>query len=158
METIIIAAVAKNGVIGKDNALPWHLPEDLEHFKQATEGHAIIMGRKTYESIGKPLPNRINIVLSRHLTSPNDKRFMVTSTLVRALNLCRRKGLDKAFLIGGSGVYQEALDEGMTDTMLLTELHDNYDGDTFFPGYDRTCWREMEREQHPAFDFVTYKR
>lgn len=155
MEVIIIAAVAKNGVIGKKNSLPWHLPEEFKHFKKCTTGFPIIMGRRTFESIGKkPLPNRLNIVLSRHL--PAGEGYRVAASIDEALALCT--GFPKAFIIGGARVYQEALKEGIVDTMILSELHKAYDGDTFFPPWDRASWHLITEEEHEGFTIRTYTK
>ncbi len=158
MEVILIAAVAKNRVIGKDNALPWHFPEDFKHFKETTNGHAIIMGRKTYESIGKALPNRVNIVLSGTLDQPADKSYFVARSLEQSLALCAKDGMAKAFIIGGARLFEESLEKGMATHMILTEIPDEYEGDTFFPEWDTAEWQEASREAFDDFDIVVYKR
>ncbi len=159
MKTIIIAAVAKNGVIGKENSLPWHLPEDFQHFKATTKGFPVIMGRRTFESMNrKPLPKRVNIVLSGTLEQPADKSYFVARTLEQALHLCERDGFEQAFIIGGARVYQEALDKGLVDEMILSELDDAYDGDTHFPKWDRNEWVEARREARDGFAIVTYRK
>lgn len=157
MDVIIIAAVAKNGVIGKNNGMPWHLPEDFRHFKETTKGHAVIMGRKTFESIGKPLPDRVNIVLSRKMVQPEEKEYFVSPSMELALNLCKREGIEKAFIIGGARVYAEALEKGYATRMILTEVKSEYEGDTLFPEWSREDWNEVSREEHEEFDFVTYE-
>jgi len=158
METIIIAAVAKNGVIGKDGKLPWHIPEDFQHFKRTTNGHAIIMGRKTFESIGKPLPNRVNIVLSGSMTQPEDASYFVARTLEQALQLCEKDGFGKAFIIGGTRLFKESLDKDMATQIILTEIKQEYDGDTFFPKWTRDGWVEKHRKGRNEYDFVTYTK
>ena len=155
----IIAAVARNRAIGKNNQLLWHISEDLRYFKQITAGHAVIMGRKTFESIGKPLPNRTNIVISRTLT-PED-RVIVAPDLRAALS--QRRNDAEVFIIGGGSIYREALP--LAQRLYLTEVHVDYEGDTFFPEIDRHCWEEISRQDFPngaafshPFSFVVYRR
>jgi dihydrofolate reductase len=154
----LVAAVAKNGVIGARGKLPWHLPEDLKHFKSLTLGHPIIMGRRTWESLGKPLPGRENIVISRTagFEAPGAS---VAVTLEAAVALCTGEPL--AFVIGGAEIYAAALP--LADGMVLTELERDFAGDTRFPAWDRKGWRETQRETHATlegmrFDFVLYER
>ena len=154
----LIAAVARNGVIGAGGKLPWHLPEDLQHFKKLTLGHAVIMGRRTWESLGKPLPGRENIVVSRRngFEAPGAS---VASTLEAAIALCT--GEDLAFVIGGAEVYAAALP--LADGLVLTEIQQDFDGDTRFPDWDRKAWRAAQKETHTSaqglrFDFVLYER
>jgi len=154
----LIAAVAANGVIGADGALPWQLPEDLKHFKRMTQGHAVIMGRRTWESIGRPLPGRRNVVVTRQ-TAFAVPGASVAASLQDALALCRDQ--DVVFVIGGAELYRAALP--LADGLLLTEIQRDFDGDTRFPEYDRSRWRQAERERHVAadgmrFDFVRYVR
>jgi dihydrofolate reductase len=156
MEKIIIAAVAENGAIGKDGDIPWHIPEDLEHFKQKTTGHPVIMGRKTYESLPenfRPLPDRTNIVLTR---SDMDKEgIRVAGSMEKAYSIAEELD-DRAFIIGGASVYKQALPDA--NKMEITEVKKEVDGDTFFPEFDREEWNEERREEHEDFDFVTYTR
>lgn len=152
MDVTLIAAKAANGVIGKGGKLPWNYPEDLRHFKEATKGHTVIMGRKTYESIGRPLPNRKNIVVSSTLQSPD---VTVVPSLKEAFQECLED--EEVFIIGGQNIYQEALDNHVVDKMLITEIKQAYEGDVFFPEIEDT-WRETSRESHAEFDFVTYVR
>ena len=129
MEIILIAAIAANRVIGRDNRIPWHLPEDLQWFKQVTMGSPMIMGRKTHLSIGRPLPGRANIVLSRNKTEfPGCTR---AADLDQALALCRELGADKSFIIGGQQLFAEGL--AVADTILLGVLEREVTGDVFFP-------------------------
>ncbi|QKQ98622.1 dihydrofolate reductase [Candidatus Nanohaloarchaea archaeon] len=156
MERIIIAAVAENNVIGKDGEIPWHIPEDLKHFKEKTTGHPVIMGRKTFESLPedyRPLPSRTNIVLTKSGIDREDIR--VAESLEEAYSIAEEID-DKAFIIGGASVYKQALPDA--DRMVLTEVHREVDGDTYFPEFDEEKWREIEREEHEGFDFVTYSR
>jgi dihydrofolate reductase len=154
----LIAAIARNGVIGANGKLPWHLPEDLKHFKNLTLGHPIIMGRRTWESLGKPLPGRENIVISRKpgYEAPGAS---VASTIAAAVALCSGEPL--AFVIGGAEIYAAALP--LADGLVLTEIQKDYEGDTRFPGWDRQAWRVSQKETHTStegvrFDFVLYER
>jgi dihydrofolate reductase len=154
----LIAAVASNGVIGANGELPWHLPEDLKHFKMLTLGHPAIMGRRTWESLGHPLPGRDNIVVTRKrgYEAPGAS---VAGSLAGALALCAGERL--AFVIGGSELYAAALP--LADALVLTEIHRDYEGDVRFPEWDRGAWREAQRQPHTAadglrFDFVLYER
>ncbi|MET3120707.1 dihydrofolate reductase [Oxalobacteraceae bacterium GrIS 2.11] len=155
--TIIVAMDARRG-IGIDNKLPWHLSEDLIRFKQITTGHAIIMGRKTYESIGKPLPNRRNIVLTRQ-ADWQAAGIEVAQSLTDAMQLVRN---DEAFVIGGAEIYSQALP--YCSKLLVTEIHHDVHCDAFFPAIDHKAWQEVERTtQHSdknGFDysFVTYQK
>lgn len=162
-ELVLIAAVAQNGCIGVNNALPWHLPEDLAHFRDTTRGHAVIMGRKTWESLPprfRPLPGRRNVVLTRQ---PNWRAegAEVAATLAQALE--QLAGTPRAFVIGGAEVYAQALPRA--DAMILTEIHQDVSGDAYFPAWDRTAFAEVARQRHTAaapnafeFSFVTYHR
>lgn len=160
VEVVLVVAVARGGVIGRDGALPWHLPADLAHFRRLTLGRAVIMGRATFESIGRPLPQRLNIVLSRRqgFTAPG---VGVVSSLAQAYRLAAAHG-GPAMVIGGAAVYVQTLADA--GTVELTEVHADLPGDTHFPplGAD---WCEVAREDHPAdarnahaYSFVTYRR
>lgn len=154
----LVAAIAANGVIGANGRLPWHLPEDLKRFKRLTIGHAVIMGRRTWESLGKPLPGRRNIVLTR-TRGYDAPGASVVATLDAALALCA--GHPDVFVIGGSELYRSALP--LAHTLELTEIRRDYEGDARFPTWDRAAWRETRRERHAggtglSFDFVTYER
>jgi dihydrofolate reductase len=154
----VVAAVSQNGVIGANGKLPWRLPEDLKHFKNLTLGHPIIMGRRTWESLGKPLPGRENIVISRKpgYQAPGAG---VAASLEAAIALCA--GEPVAFVIGGAEIYAAALP--LADGLMLTEIRRHYEGDTRFPEWDRKGWRATQQEAHTAadgmrFDFVLYER
>jgi dihydrofolate reductase len=154
----LIAAVARNGVIGGGNALPWHLPADLKHFRALTTGHAVIMGRRTWESIGRALPGRQNIVVTRQPGYAADGA-VVQSTLDDALRAATLP--EPVFCIGGGELYALALPRAAT--LHLTEIDRDFDGDTRFPEFDRAAWREAAREEHRApegfnYAFVTYER
>lgn len=155
----LIVAVARNGVIGINNGLPWRLPEDLKRFKALTSGHPIIMGRKTFESLGRPLPNRRNIVISRN----PDCVFAgaeVFASLGDALGACA--GTEKAFVIGGGEIYRQAL--VLVDELQITEVDLAPEGDAFFPVIDAEVWQEVAREAQVDaasgvhYAFVTYRK
>jgi len=154
----LVVAVASNGIIGANGRLPWHLPEDLKHFKRLTMGHPVIMGRRTWESLKGPLPGRENIVVTR-TPGYEAQGAAVANSLEGALALCA--GEPVAFVIGGSRLFAESLP--IADGLVVTEIHKDFAGDTWFPPYDRTRWREAQREAHTAadgtrFDFVRYER
>ncbi len=136
----LIVAMAKNRVIGYENKMPWHLPAELAYFKRITTGHPIIMGRKTFESIGRPLPNRRNIVVSRN-TSFHSPGVEVANSLETALALCAK---ENPFVIGGASLYAEAL--AITQKLYITEIDADLVGDTFFPPIDNSVWKEASRE------------
>ncbi|MGP1676880.1 MAG: dihydrofolate reductase [Burkholderiales bacterium] len=156
----LIAALAANRVIGRNNALPWHLPADLKRFKALTMGHPVVMGRKTYESIGRPLPGRHNLVItrSRGYGAPGCD---VVHCLGAALAACR--GAHEIFIIGGAELYRESL--ARAHRLEFTEIHAEFEGDATFPEYCLAQWRETGREIHDAetgipfrYDFVRYER
>lgn len=156
----LIAAVSRNGVIGIRNSLPWHLPADLRYFKQLTLDHAIVMGRKTFDSIGRPLPGRTNIVISRTvwLAPPG---IETVNSIDAAIAMCQEQ--NEVFFIGGGEIFQQVM--GLAQRLYLTEIEaDIPDGDAWFPEFDRKTWAEIRRESHYdeaslcAFDFVVYER
>jgi dihydrofolate reductase len=154
----LVAAIARNGVIGAKGSLPWHLPEDLRHFRKITLGHPVIMGRRTWESLRKPLPGRENIVVSRRAGFAAPGASVATS-LAGAIALCA--GEPVAFVIGGAELYAEALP--LADGLVLTEIDRDYEGDTRFPAWDRGAWRASQREEHASADglrfrFVLYEK
>lgn len=154
MRVVVIAAIARNGVIGVDNRLPWRIPEDLARFKELTMGHAIVMGRATFESIGRPLPGRANIVLTRRDDWSHDG-VRVAASLEEALALAASEG-QEIFIAGGAEVYRSALP--IATRMELTEVDVDPEGDTVFPPVDWSQWRETDRQTHEGFSFVTYDR
>ena len=153
----LIAAMAKNRAIGLDNRLPWRLPEDLAHFKRTTMGKPVIMGRKTWESLGRPLPGRLNIVVTRNPDWQADGCVAVASLDAA---LAAAGPVDEAFVIGGAELYGHAL--ARADRLYLTEIGIEVAGDAFFPEFDRTGWREAWREDHRndafSYRFVRYER
>lgn len=154
MRIVIVAAVARNGVIGVDGSLPWRIPEDLARFRELTMGHALVMGRETFESIGRPLPGRVNIVLTRRRDWSREG-LEVAASLDEALSIAAAAESD-AFIAGGAEVYRAAL--GRADLMEITEVDAEPAGDTWFPPVDWSEWREVARESHPGFSFVTHER
>lgn len=156
----LIAALARNGVIGQNNALPWHLPEDLKHFKALTLGHPIIMGRKTWDSLGRPLPGRENIVISRNPDFAAPGAIVVT-TLEAALDHAAARGSKDIFIIGGSEIF--ALAMPAAHRLELTEIDLDAAGDTHFPELDRGVWQESARLNQTSaegwnYAFVSYER
>ena len=163
---VLVVAVAENGVIGRNGGMPWHLPSELKRFKALTMGKPVLMGRKTYESIGRPLPGRANIVLTR------DRDFkapgiIVVANLKEALAVAakeaERLNADEISVIGGTSLFQETLPHA--DRIYLSEVHASPPGDTYFPDYDRGEWREVSREgplrepgEPHAYSFVVLER
>ena len=163
---VLIAAVAENGVIGRNNKMPWHLSSDLKRFRAATMGKPVVMGRKTYLSIGKPLDGRTNIVVTR------DKAFaaagvVIASNIESALAVARgdalRRGANTVAVIGGTEIFAQTMP--LAERLEITQVHARPDGDTHFPEIDRTIWREVDRSEHPAgpkddaaYSHVTYIR
>jgi dihydrofolate reductase len=136
----IMVAIAEDGAIGKNNQLLWHLPADLKHFKQTTSGHTVIMGRKTYDSVGKPLPDRRNIVISRNASLEIPGVELVTD-LESAIALCDEN--EEVFIVGGAQIYRMAM--GITDKIYLTVVKGTFDADTYFPPIDPKFWEETDK-------------
>ena len=155
----LIAALGQNGVIGVDNRLPWRLSEDLKHFKALTLGHPVLMGRKTFESLGRPLPGRRNIVITRN-PECRLEGAEIAHSLEQALALC--EGADEVFFIGGADLYRQALP--LVQRLYLTEVDASPPGDAFFPSFDRARWRESARDTRRddasglEYAFVIYDR
>lgn len=154
----IIVAIAKNRVIGINNTLPWHLPEDLKRFRALTMGHHIIMGRKTYDSLGRLLPGRTTVIVTRN-TDYKVEGALIAHSLQDAIALC--KADDEVFLIGGAELYQEGLK--LSSKLYITEITLDVEGDAYFPEYSSDEWQESSREadvseQGLAFNYVTYVR
>lgn len=150
MTTILIAAVGANGVIGRDNDLPWRIREDLQHFKQLTLGHTLVMGRKTYDSIGRPLPGRRTVVVTRQ---PDWEAEGVD--VVHDVETALKQDGD-IYVAGGGEIYRQALP--YADRLELTEVDQSPDGDITFPTFDRSEWSETARTPNAGFTFVTYDR
>lgn len=140
-----IVATAKNNVIGKDNQIPWYLPADLSYFKKTTLGHCIIMGRNSFRSIGRPLPKRVNIVITRDPFFTADG-VLIAHSLEEALGMAFDGGEEEAFIIGGGEIYRESAD--LWDRVYLTEVDVDVEGDVFFPALDPAEWTEIWREAH----------
>ena len=150
----MVAAVAENGVIGLAGKIPWHLPEDFAHFKETTSGHILILGRTTHEGIGKPLPNRTTIVLTRD-PAWRGEGVHVARTLPDALALADT--MDGDVMIGGGAVvYEAALP--YADVQIISEVHASPAGDTYYPEFSRSRWREVSRELRDGFDIVRWER
>lgn len=156
----IIAAVADNNALGKDNQLIWHLPSDLKRFKKVTSNHHVIMGRKTYESLGKPLPNRANIIISRN-TNFKAEGCVVVNSLQAAVEAAKED--DNPYILGGAEIYQQAI--LFADKLDITFVHHQFEADVFFPKISTSVWKETSRENFKAdeiniydYSFVTYQR
>lgn len=157
----LIVAKASNNVIGDNNKLIWHLPNDLKNFKALTTDHPIIMGRKTYESLGRPLPNRTNIIITRDANFI-DEKVVITYSLEEAIEKAKTIKEDY-FIIGGGEIYKQSLLQA--DELYITEVHHEFEGDTYFPEIDEEYFEEIERIHHTkdekhqyAYSFITYKR
>jgi len=154
-----VVAIASNYAIGKNNQLLWHLPNDLKHFKNITAGGTVIMGRKTFDSVGKPLPKRRNIVITRQ--DIEIEGCEVVKSIDEAIALCKTE--DEVFIVGGAEIYRQAMH--ITNRIYLTIVHQSFDADTFFPEIDYKHWKETEREDHEAdekhqfsYSFITLER
>jgi len=154
----IIVAIGENRVIGKNNQLIWHLPADLKRFKQLTMGHAMIMGRKTFDSIGKALPGRTTVIITRQKDYKKEN-CLVAESLEKAIALCKND--PEIFIIGGAQVFEKAIP--ITDKIYLTQIHQSFDGDVFFPGLEKEKWKIESREDHKAdeknpydYSFINY--
>lgn len=171
MKCSLIVAMAKNQTIGINNTLPWHLPNDLKYFKQVTMSKPIIMGRKTFDSIGRPLPGRTNIVITRQADYQAEGIMVVNSlqqALDKAADICFIGGHDEAMVIGGAEIYQQALLKA--DRLYITHVHAEVEGDAFFPEVRWSDWQECKREDYQAdaiekenynpfdYSFVVYDR
>lgn len=163
-----IVAAGENGVIGNRGKLPWNLPNDLKYFREKTKGHPVIMGRKTFESIGKPLPDRVNIVVTRlnleGLAHRIKEPHKIESTLEGAIDVAAKlPGSDEIFIIGGAEIFGHAMDKA--SRIYFTKVHTYVEGDVFFPEPPSTLWKIVSREEHKAddkhaydYDFLVYER
>lgn len=160
---ISIAAIAENNAIGKDNTLMWHLPDDFKHFKKTTSGHYIIMGRKTFESFPKPLPNRTHVIITRQEDYQTDDSHIVVDNLEKAINAVPTQE-EKAYIIGGGEIYKQAMEK--IDELEITRVHADFeDAETFFPEIRDQNWQVIKEEFHAkdekhdyAFTYQTFKR
>jgi len=158
MITSLIVAVAENNVIGKDNDLIWRLPKDMKFFKETTLNHHIITGRKNYISIPKkfrPLPDRTNIVLTRQ-TDFSEEGCVISNTLEDAIIYAKNYNETELFIIGGGQIYKEALEKGLIDRMYITHVHEEFDGDTFFPEIDPSIWEKNSEVKNPTDEKHTH--
>lgn len=154
---IIISAVAENGIIGAKNAMPWHIPEEFKHFKETTTGHTLIMGDTTYFSIGKALPNRTTIVLSKEKTEEEfEENVKIARSIPEALTLAENHPETKIFIAGGGGVYAQFIN--IADEMLLSHVKGNYEGDVKFPEVDWTEWKVIMTQNFDEFTVKKYVR
>ena len=169
MDLVLVAAVAANGVIGREGEMPWHYPEDLAHFKETTTGHPVVMGRTTYESIAAqldgPLPGRANVVLSTSDPDVHEGVVVAESSdeaVDAAADAADEMGVDTAYVVGGASVYEQFLPRA--DALVLTEIHESHEGDTRFPewedgaGWTADGWEEVERDDRGELSFVRYER
>lgn len=160
----MIAAMGSNRVIGKDNDIPWHLPDDFQYFKEKTKGHHVIMGRKNWESLPprfRPLPDRTNLIITRQADFQADGG-QVISDLETSLDIAGKNNDDEAYIIGGGEIYRMGL--AICDRIYLTEINQDFNGQITFPEFDKSVFKEVSREHHPAderhefsFDFVVYE-
>lgn len=158
----VIAAIAKNYALGKDNDLIWHLPADLKRFKKVTTGHYILMGRNTFESIGKPLPNRTTIIITRNKNYFKDG-CLIANSLEEAIEMAKEE--EKIFIIGGAQIYKETIAKNLADRLDITLVHKSFEADVFFPEIDPKIWKEDSREDFTAdeknkldYSFVSYTK
>lgn len=160
---ISIVAAGNNNVIGKDNQLLWHLPDDFKRFKSITTGHYIIMGRKTFESFPKPLPNRIHVIITRdeNYTPIDTKNCIVVNNIEKAIDICPDN--EDIFIIGGGEIYKQSMN--LVDRIELTRVNCDIDGDTYFPSIDKNEWNVIKREYHNKddkhqydFEYLTYQK
>lgn len=167
MKIALIVAMAENNVIGANNALPWHLPEDLKRFKAITLGHPMIMGRKTYDSIGKPLPGRKTIVVSRNKNWPAPDGVLLADSIDKAIKLAeqeaKRMAVEKIMIVGGDLVYKQTIDN--SHVLYVTEVHTVVEGDAYFPSIDPDIWARDKKEEFApqsagslGYSFVEYIR
>ncbi|MDD5197634.1 MAG: dihydrofolate reductase [Candidatus Gracilibacteria bacterium] len=152
---ILIAAMADNRVIGNKGQLPWHLPEDLQNFKRLTTGGTIVMGRKTFESIGRPLPNRRNIVLSSQ--GIEKEGIEIFRSIDAMIQILQKEGIDKVFIIGGQKIYEEFLNVQVVDEVWLSKVPGHYEGDTFLIEFEKD-FEQQETEQFETFQFLRYTK
>ncbi|MBL4643597.1 MAG: dihydrofolate reductase [Flavobacteriaceae bacterium] len=163
MSTItIIAAIANNNALGRDNDLIWHLPADLKRFKKVTSGHHILMGRNTFESIGKPLPNRTTVIITRN-SDYKAEGCIVVDSIEKAIDVAKED--EQIFIIGGAQIYKQTIASNLVDQLDITKVHHAFDADVFFPEIDTAIWKEVSREGFVADDknkydysFIRYKK
>ena len=158
----IIAAIAENNALGKDNDLIWHLPADLKRFKKVTSGHHILMGRNTYESIGKPLPNRTTVIITRN-PAYKAEGCIVVDSIEKAIEVAKDDA--QVYIIGGAQIYQQTIASNLVDQLDITKVHQAFEADVFFPEIDTAIWKEVAREDFKAdeknsynYSFIRYQK
>jgi dihydrofolate reductase len=157
MEIVLIAAVARNGCIGDQGRIPWRYPADLRHFRRVTDGHPVLMGRRTWESLPqRPLPGRLNLVISRRSDYPLPPGAVLCADLTQALAHCRADGAARACVIGGAAIYRLALP--LADEMILTRVPDEPTGDVSFPSWSPEDWALVDQKEKDGLAFLTYRR
>lgn len=163
MEIILVAAVAENNALGKNNAMIWHLPDDFKHFKSLTTGHFILMGRKTFETFPKPLPNRTHLIISRNTNYQVPENCFVFQSINEAIKFTENKNQDKLFVIGGGEIYKQTID--LATELSITKVFESFEADAYFPEIDKNSWKSVEVIHHEidekhnyAFDIITYKK
>ena len=158
----VIAAIAKNYALGKDNDLIWHLPADLKRFKKVTSGHYILMGRNTYESIGRPLPNRTTIIITRNKNYFKEG-CLIANSLEEAVEMAKEEA--QVFIIGGAQIYKETIAKDLAEQLDITLVHNEFEADVYFPEIDTKIWKEVAREDFKAdeknehdYSFISYQK
>lgn len=158
----VIAAIASNNALGKDNDLIWHLPADLKRFKKVTTGHYILMGRNTYESIGKPLPNRTTIIITRNKNYFKEG-CLIANSLEQAIEMSKEEA--QVFIIGGAQIYKETIAKDLAEQLDITLVHNEFEADVYFPEIDTKIWKEVAREDFKAdeknehdYSFISYQK
>jgi len=154
----IIVAIAKNGVIGKSNGeMPWHVKEEFQHFKRTTFGHPVIMGRKTFETLGKPLKGRQNIIVTRNQSYSVDfTEVLIMHSLDEAVEFCRKKSEKQIFIIGGGEIYRQAI--SLADEMIISVMKFDAEGEVKFPQFSKNLWKVVSTEDHEQFEILRYER
>lgn len=158
MKISIIVAVAKNNVIGKASGeMPWHIKEEFQHFKKTTFGHTVIMGRKTFETLGKPLKGRQNIIVSRNVSySVSFSDVLIFNSLDNAIEYCREKSEKQIFIIGGGEIYRQAI--SFADEMIISRMKFEAEGEVKFPEFNKNIWKVVSTEDHEQFEVFRYER
>lgn len=158
MKISIIVAIAKNGVIGKTNGeMPWHVKEEFQHFKKTTFGYPVLMGRKTFETLGKPLKGRQNIIVTRNKSyGVNFTEVMILHSLDEAVEFCRKKNEKQIFIIGGGEIYRQAI--SLADEMIISVMKFDAEGEVKFPQFSRNLWKVVYTEDHEQFEIFRYER
>jgi dihydrofolate reductase len=157
VKIVIIVGISRNNIIGDKNGMPWHYAADFKHFRRTTRGCPFVVGRKTFESFQvRPLPGRLNIVLTRNAQYQVPKGVLVFSELAETLTHCRSLGTEKLFVLGGAQIYRQALP--LTDEMVITHIPKVIDGDTSFPAWDKAAWQIVDKREEDGLSFITYAR